>query len=370
MLIRATLSAASTSRSAEADSEVADPRFQMAFMNARVERAARDPHCFMLEIESVVCNVRHVVVGDLDCVRNSLCLLLLFAACATSLDTKVKTTKLHGYVTTVISPTQFEIEDYRISRDAAFTLDLENASADLKFKPEDIRVGVELEGRGLLDEDTGEIKATSIKIDMEQFRNQKQTAVLSQPPGGVEHSDAGWSGTFLVDGQRLLVTPATTIVYQRTKRERDLTKKRGKTASEEEDAYRPLKSLDEVTTGMLMRFEGARSIDNGSILATRVEFMHNDVEDGEAKLWKSLKVEIKAFDSAQLKPGDLKISNVGRFKTLPDSAVQKYVRTWVAASFRITKQHCLQPTRDVFHSSSSSSKQNSRDALCGRPRFR
>ena len=43
----------------------------------------------------------------------------------------------------------------------------------------------------------------------------------------------------------------------------------------------------------------------------------------KAKLWNSLKTSIKA--SQALKPGELKVDNVGKFKLLPDPDVQDYV---------------------------------------------
>jgi hypothetical protein len=63
--------------------------------------------------------------------------------------------KIKGYVTDVVSPTQFDIEDYRITRDTTFALEFDNARPELRFSPEDIRVGVELEIKGALDESTG-----------------------------------------------------------------------------------------------------------------------------------------------------------------------------------------------------------------------
>jgi hypothetical protein len=62
---------------------------------------------------------------------------------------KAKEVKIRGYVTEVTSPTSFEIEDYRITRDEKFVLDFDNAGSDVSFSPEDIRMGVEVEIRGL-----------------------------------------------------------------------------------------------------------------------------------------------------------------------------------------------------------------------------
>ena len=40
--------------------------------------------------------------------------------------TRLKDLKIRGYVTSVVSATEFEIEDYRITRDTGFVIDLEN----------------------------------------------------------------------------------------------------------------------------------------------------------------------------------------------------------------------------------------------------
>jgi hypothetical protein len=93
--------------------------------------------------------------------------------------TQAQGRKIRGYVTEFRSPTDFEIEDYRISRDEAFTLDFDNARPDINFGLNDIRVGVELEIRGQLNEATGDLKAQSIRVDLEQFKSIKQTAFVS-----------------------------------------------------------------------------------------------------------------------------------------------------------------------------------------------
>ena len=251
-----------------------------------------------------------------------LSVVVLALSLTSSLSAKPKDVKIRGYVTAVVSPTQFEIEDYRVSRDEGFVLDFENASPDLQFKVEDIRVGVELEIKGSLDDTTGELKAKSIKVDMEQFKPQKQTAILSQPPAGIEHADNGWTGTFLVDGQRIQVTPQTQILFKLTDREKKLAKK-AKANAEEEGLFEPLKSLADVRTGMAMTYEGRRDPD-GTIMAVRVEFARNDLEPSEKKMWDSLKVSNKPFNAAQALAGELKINSVGKFKTLPDQEVQDY----------------------------------------------
>ena len=239
-------------------------------------------------------------------------LMVLVVTIGSPLLAKVKDVKIRGYVTAVNSPTQFEIEDYRITRDEGFALDFENASPDLRFNLEDIRVGVELEIKGSFNDVTGELKAKSIKVDMEQFKPQKQTAILAQQPAGVEQAPDGWTGTFLVDGQRIQVTPKTRVLFKLTSREKKLEKKAKETAADE-GGFEPLRSLADVTSGMAMTYEGTRDR-TGTIVADRVEFARNDLEPGEKKMWDSLKVTTKPFNAAQALAGELKIAQVGKFK--------------------------------------------------------
>ena len=239
---------------------------------------------------------------------------------------KLKDTKIRGYVTSVTSPTQFDIEDYRITRDDALSFDFENPSPDISFGLSDIRVGVEVEIRGLLNEQTGELKAQSMRVDLEQFKSIKQTAFVAQVPEGIQLLDGTWAGELRADGQVIRVTNATKVLFKPTKREKKLAeqrKKGSKNTDVEDENLEPLTSLDQVTLGMAMTYEGKRDRDTGKIIAERIEFSRNDLENGEAKMWKSLKTSTKPAQG--LKPGELKVNQIGKFKLLPDDAVQEYV---------------------------------------------
>src|SRR5688572_28807057 len=87
-----------------------------------------------------------------------------------STQKKLKAMKILGYITEVHSPTSFEIEDYRITRDESVILEFENQSAEVNFKIEDLRVGTLVEISGLYHEAANELKATQMKVDLEQFR--------------------------------------------------------------------------------------------------------------------------------------------------------------------------------------------------------
>jgi hypothetical protein len=265
--------------------------------------------------------------------RTSIFAIALIALGTVPLVGSTKNVKIHGYVTQVISPTNFEIEDYRITSDQGLAFDFENAGPDVKFALQDLRVGVELQIEGMLDDSTGELKAKSIKIDMEQFRVKPLTAVISLPPRGISDAGGGWTGDFVADGQRIHVSPTTKVLFRPSRSDKDLQKKAAKQAKGEKHAdadvndlgAEMLHSLDQVRPGMLLTYQGKRDPVSGAIQAERITFMRNDLEPGEAKLWKSLKTQVKA--SQGLKPGELKIDKVGKFKLLPNEDVQNYVKT-------------------------------------------
>jgi len=234
----------------------------------------------------------------------------------------LRNTKLRGYVTEIRSPTDFDIEDYRISREESLALDFKNASPEIKFALSDIRVGVELEIRGQLNEATGSLKAQSILVDLEQFTSITQTAFVTTQPAGIQLLDGTWTGELHADGQTIRVGGNTKVLFTPTKREQKLAKLRAKTSNSETE-FGALKSLDQVSVGMAMTYTGRRNRETGTIIAERVEFSTNDLEDGEAKMWKSLKASITPAKG--LTPGTLKIDKIGTFKLLPDQEVQDYV---------------------------------------------
>jgi Zn-dependent protease with chaperone function len=238
-----------------------------------------------------------------------------------------RSVKIHGYVTQVTSSTSFEIEDYRVTSDQGLVLDLGNAGPDVKFALQDLRVGVELQIAGVLDDASGELRAKSIKIDMDQFRVKPLTAIITLPPKGITQTANGWTGQFVADGQRIHVSPTTKVLFRLSRSDRHLQKaaKQAKGEGAEDADAEGLQSLDQVTAGMLLTYQGKRDPVSGAIAAERVTFMRNDLEPGEAKLWKSLKVQARSAQG--LKPGELKIDRVGKFKLLPDDDVQNYVST-------------------------------------------
>jgi Zn-dependent protease with chaperone function len=162
--------------------------------------------------------------------------LLCQAIIPSPLSPKVKEIKIRGYITAMTSPTSFEVEDYRITRDESVQLEFENQTAGNLFKPEDLRVGTLIELRGLYNEETRELKAKKLKIDLKQFRTFNVTTVLERKPSELAKVEGNkWRGIVIADGRRIRIEPETQVFFKLNKTER---KESEKLAKEQQQALR------------------------------------------------------------------------------------------------------------------------------------
>ncbi len=246
------------------------------------------------------------------------CVFLL----VTTIFCAAKDVKIHGFVTAVNSPTNFEIDDYKITKDVSLVLDIEkdeSGGATATFSPEDIRVGTELEIKGEYNESTGELKAKSIKVFLDDTKKVKRTALLEKAPS-LEKTDTGWKGTLFVDGQRVVVADTTAMTLRPNKGEKKQAKK-DKTELEPQGVK--LTSLDGLNLDTFVRYEGVRQKD-GTILASKAEFWHAELEEGEAKMWKQISAKVKEADYMSFKPGQLKVGHA-KYKLVPSKEAQDYI---------------------------------------------
>lgn len=246
--------------------------------------------------------------------------LLLFCAGTTW----AKDVKIHGFVTTVNSPTNFEIDDYKITRDIQLILEVEkddSGAATATFKPEDIRVGTEVEIRGDWNESAGELRAKSIKIFLDDTRKIKRTALVHGTPVLSKTESGGWTGMVKADAQRVAISETTVVTVKQNKGERKQSKSEKAEAPKEDSAK--LASSDYINQDTFMHYEGTRQVD-GSVLTSKVEFQHAELEDGESKLWKQLTPKVKEANFASSKPGELRVAR-SKYKLVPDKQAQEYV---------------------------------------------
>ena len=242
---------------------------------------------------------------------------------------------IRGYVTNIVSPTAFEIEDYHIDRNPDLVLEIENTKSTeaIYVGPVDLRIGTEVKVIGIYDEKSDRVQAHSIYVILEEFKRIKRVALLERSPILVKESD-GWVGSFFADGQLIQVRPSTEVIFKPNKSEKialrkSARKKRtGQKESQEKagnsDFSRTLQSLDEIGPNTFMTYEGYRE-DDGSIFALRLEFMLNELLKREINLSTALTPRIKEPNYLTLKPGRLKISRVGAFKIVPNEEAQAYV---------------------------------------------
>lgn len=232
-----------------------------------------------------------------------------------------KEVTIRGFVTEVKSPTVFEIDDYKVTRDRSLAIDIstdEDEKSKAAFKPEDIRIGTELEVKGEYDESTEELKAKSIKVIFEDTRKLRRTALLEQLPS-LTKKGSGWEGEIRADGQRIRVSQETSLTIKLNKSERESDKK-----NEEEDSKNvPLTSLDELNLDTFVRYEGTQEPD-GSINARKIVFHHGELEPGEAKLWRHMEPKVKEPDYSSFAPGELKM-HWKKYHIVPDREAQDYI---------------------------------------------
>jgi hypothetical protein len=250
---------------------------------------------------------------------------IILGVLSASLPLLAKDITVHGFVTNVKSATSFEIDDYKITRDNTPSINLEIPKGEeslASFKPEDIRVGSELEVTGDYDEESGDLKAKSVKVFFEDTRVVKRTALIEQIPS-LARSGSGWVGDIRADGEKIHVLPTTSVTIKTNKSEQK------KLRGEKEDAGgNNLNSLDEVNLDTFVHYEGMRQ-KNGVIEATKIEFQHAELDPGEAKLWRHSDPKIKEPNYSSLAPGKLTMpSCVYEFCThyiVPSHEAQTYI---------------------------------------------
>ena len=183
------------------------------------------------------------------------------------------------------------------------------------FKPEDIRIGTELEIKGDYDEGSGELKARSIKVFSYDTLTVKRTALLEKLPS-LTKNDAGWTGMIYADGQRISVTPTTAVSLKPNLAER------GKSAKDK-SSEGPKLTPASLNLDTFVSYEGVRQPD-GSIQAQKIELQHAEISSGEARMRRRFAPTVNEPDYASFEPGELKMP-WATFKIVPSHEAQDYI---------------------------------------------
>jgi Peptidase family M48/Domain of unknown function (DUF5666) len=244
----------------------------------------------------------------------------IFSLCVLSSAALAKDLTIHGFVTSVNSPTSFEIDDYKVTRDKTVTIDFEKAQNDpspTTLKPEDIRTGTELEIKGEYDDASGELSAKSIKVFSFDTLRIKRTALLEKLPS-LTKDDSAWTGLIYADGQRITVSPATSVSLKP-----NLAERRNAARDKDKSSDGPNFTPDSLNLDTFVYYEGERQPD-GSIQAQKVEFQHIEVANGEARMWRRFAPRVTEPVYPSFQPGVLKM-HWATFKIVPNQRAQDYI---------------------------------------------
>lgn len=226
---------------------------------------------------------------------------------------------IHGFVTSVNSPTSFQIDDYRITAEKVVSLEFDDRQDNALirgFTSKDIRIGTELEVTGEYDDNSRELKARSIKVFFYDTLTVKRTALLEKVPRLIK-DDSGWSGAIDADGERIAVSPTTAVTQKPNHAERS--------SGVLHDASEALKfSPESLNLDTFVHYEGVRQSD-GSIKAQKVEFEHAEIDNGEARVRHRYAPAVIDPDYASKQPGELEMYRK-TYKIVPSQEAQEYVR--------------------------------------------
>lgn len=277
---------------------------------------------------------------------------------------KIKTIEIKGYVTQIHGPSSFEIDEYKMSLDGKYDVELQNVEDKaLKFDPaQHLKIGTLVKIKSKVNTETLEGSVSEIKIDFKQFRRLSHTTVLdSSPTELTREADGKWSGSIVADARKILITPETDVRFRLNKSEEREAKEKKRqeeeereskkdqekaqkeieeqekqlaNRSEDEDEIRensveelrvgakPLESLDQVEPGVYMTYKGQEDF-SGRLVASDIVFVKNEKTKQEMQLWQKLRIKEKeskksnSFDT-------MKIAGE-KYKVLPEDEIQDYV---------------------------------------------
>ena len=248
------------------------------------------------------------------------CVFPVLALLCLAGPTSAKT--IRGFVTSVDSPTAWEIGDYKISLapDAKLEVsDAKNPTAPA-FKPSDVQIGTELQVEGDYNESTHELKAKSVEVFFFDTRQISRLTLIQTTPDMEKSDSGGWHGFLLADGQRVVVDDSTNVGLMPQLKEN----KEAKADRFPRNVSAPaLTSLAAIGPDSLAYYAGETQPD-GSVRATKLEFNIAGPDHAEEAFPKKYVAKIKNPDFARGKPGQISLPG-RRYKILPDADVQQYI---------------------------------------------
>ncbi len=162
---------------------------------------------------------------------------------------------------------------------------------DATFRPEDLRVGTEIQVEGDFNDSTHELRASSIKVFVNDTLRVKRSAVIEQATN-LERNGNTLKGVIHADGQTIQVDEDTHIVVKEWQ-------------------------APQLSPGSSISYEGYRNRD-GSIAATRLEMFQGG--NGRPEPGSSRDTVPKLNSEGEISIRDVK------YKLVPDAEAQSYVQ--------------------------------------------
>ena len=240
-----------------------------------------------------------------------------------------ETAKIDGYVTEIHTYRAFEVEDYRIERpeDLPIELSIRGSNSTAELDPKDLRVGMEVVVTGESKGRNREIRATSVRVIQDDLEAVRRSVLIERVPS-LRLTEYGWEGEIFADGQVIRFNPFTIVKFEPNrseKRAQPRGREKRAEADVEDASFRSLGSIDRVGPNTFLTYEGLREKD-GSIAATRLTFVRNEVQPNEARWRKRLRSAVKEPDFRRNRPGVLTIGSMGRYRLVPSEEAQGYLR--------------------------------------------
>ena len=246
-----------------------------------------------------------------------------------------ETATIDGYVTEIHTYQVFEVEDYRVERAENLPIELSIRGSDSlgELKPEDLRVGMEVLVSGEVTGRSKEIRASSIRVFEEDLKAVLGSVLIELPPS-LRVTEFGWEGEIFADGQVIRFNPFTIVEFEpnrsEKKAERQGRRKKSRERSKtvvglDKASSSPLGSIDRVGPNTFLTYQGLREAD-GSVAATRLTFVRNELQRNEARWRKRLSSTVKEPNVKKNRPKMLTIGSLGRYRLVPSDEAQSYLR--------------------------------------------
>lgn len=230
------------------------------------------------------------------------CLIIAVAAAAAAYATNPPT-HFDGYVTNVVSATEFDVGTCHVVRNPSTRWIGSEAAKDAQTAAQ-IRVGLHVHVEGVLDKKTGALLARKIKILRDEKPEERMSGTgLIQLFPRLHRDETGSTGTIWVDGYPLELTPQTALVGMDGR------------------ALTP----DQIRTNFWADYQATR-LSDGTITAQRISLRPNTVDESEKEFLNKFRPRITRPDDVHYIPATIRLPGLPALDLVSDEAINGYVK--------------------------------------------